>query len=78
MIIGAIIEVGNSPVNPGGAGQNGAALFHFYTMREALDWAILQSAGFTVGATTTVCLTSVINTDDSTRRWWYDGTEQTG
>jgi hypothetical protein len=77
MIIGAIIEIG--PENdPGHTDKNGAALIQFYTMLDAVNWAVLQSTNSPILGEDLSCLCTVIDTEAQTKRWWYNGTEYTG
>jgi hypothetical protein len=80
MIIGAILDVGQSGTGPGASVVNGAALVTFYTMADAVIWAQLQSENFQSGTNPNnlIPTTSVINTDTGERRWWFNGTEYTG
>lgn len=80
MIIGAILETA-----PGGSGSqtanlNGAAMVHFYSMQDAIEWARVQSEEVIYGssdiAVRTLC--TVVNTKTGQRRWWYSGIEYTG
>tara|TARA_B100000780_G_scaffold125162_1_gene87804 strand:- start:877 stop:1119 length:243 start_codon:yes stop_codon:yes gene_type:complete len=80
MIIGAIIEVDTT----GGAGAdarlNGAAMMQFFTLKDAVVWAKLQSEAVTTvsGYNAVSCVTTVINSDTEQKRWWFNGTEYTG
>ena len=78
MIIGTILNANASPSNPGEVLRDGFTSITFYTITDAVIWAELQSQNFQVASLAQYCLCSVINTDDSTRRWWYAGTEYTG
>lgn len=77
MIIGAILDVSENN-DPGSTQFNGASLIHFYTLNDAVTWAELQSATMLTETKNIRTVCSVINTDDSTRRWWWRGTEYTG
>jgi len=79
MIIGAILET--SQYDYGGQTNvlNGVSTLIFYTMRDAIAWAELQSEYMLYGSggTPIYTLTSVIDTETSVKRWWYNGTEFT-
>ena len=77
MIIGSILDVATGS-SPGSSASNGVSSVIFYTEREAVEWAILQSLGMLVNSNTYYCFTSVINTTTGSKRWWYNGIEYTG
>jgi hypothetical protein len=77
MIIGSIKDVTSLTAPYGSA--NGAALLHFYTMSDAITWAELQSQNTAVsGIADFAAVCTVINTDNGSQRWWWNGTEYTG
>ena len=80
MIIGSIIDVDWSNTGSQSSGTNGATSVVFYTEHDAITWARIQSQQVIYGTDSysTSCLIVVVNTDDETRRWWYQGTEYTG
>jgi hypothetical protein len=78
MIIGTLVE---TTINGSTTRElNGASSIIFYTEFDAITWARLQSESWTIfgGGDQARCSTMVINTDTGVKRWWYDGTEQTG
>lgn len=78
MIIGTLVE---TTINGVTTNQlNGSTSIVFYTERDAVQWARLQSAAWTIFGDTDEarCSTVVINTDTGIKRWWYNGTEYTG
>jgi len=77
MIIGSIVEIGFGAA-PGASDRNGAAMLNFSIYNDAVTWAVLQSQEVSVSGNQVTCLTTVINTSDNTRRWWWNGTEYTG
>jgi len=81
MIVGAIINGGSPAVMPNTA-HDGFGTIIFYTMAEAVEWAILQSQDWPVdpgtGSVPQPLVCTVVNTSTGQRRWWYDGTEYTG
>lgn len=77
MIIGAIKDSTNL-LSPHGS-SNGAALMHFYSMADAIAWAILQSSNTPVsGIADFAAVCTVINTETNEQRWFWNGTEYTG
>lgn len=77
MIIGSIIDV--SPTDtPGSASTNGASSIIFYTEEDAVEWARIQSQSVLYNnAIYLWCATIVVNTSTGTRRWFWDGVEET-
>ena len=73
MIIGAIIETGNSTTGAQSSGHNGAALIQFITWNDAVKWARIQSSQVVYGTDNMniKCLTTIINTDTEEKQWWY-------
>lgn len=77
MIIGTIKDV-TSTTSPYGS-ANGSAMLHFYTLSDAISWAEIQSQNTPVsGIADFACVCTVINTDDGSVRWWWNGSEYTG
>jgi hypothetical protein len=77
MIIGSIIDV--SPSNqPGSASSNGASSVIFYTEDDAVEWARIQSESTLFNNSIYLfCAVVVINTSTGTKRWFWDGAEET-
>jgi hypothetical protein len=80
MIVGSITEMTDSGSGAPERYHNGAAIVIFYTMADAEVWALLQSSNTTYGSPNQYlrCLCTIINTETSTKRWWFNGTEYTG
>lgn len=77
MIIGTILETSDNPTSTAPEGAGG--IVTFFTMKDAVTWADIQSRAVPVsGINTWYACTVVINTATGERRWWYNGTEYTG
>lgn len=75
MIVGTIIE---PALNATGNSFNGVTSVIFYTELDAIEWCRIMSQGIVVSGTLIIPVAIMMNTNSGVKRWWYDGTEQTG
>jgi len=78
MILGMILDVGNASGGPGNMTYNGTAMLHFYTLNDAVNWALSTSELMVTGDAPIRVMTCVWNGETNTKRWWYNGVEYTG
>lgn len=77
MIIGMILDVTNS-LATGNDNKGTGAMCQFYTWKDAITWATETSKNAVTDNENLITTAMILNTSTGERRWWFNGTEQTG